>query len=134
MCMFNFALATKRNSMNDLTAFKNFLDSLFRPIISEVVKENLQNIKLPPQPETVEQLPDLIKIAEAEKETGYKRGYIYELVSKKSIPFHKVGSSLRFSRKELLAWIKAGRPPILQQAVDQLSTDHIIKNKGGKQL
>ena len=80
----------------------------------------------------MEDLPDLIKIAEAATETGFKRGYLYELVSKKAIPFHKRGHSLRFSRKELRDWIRAGRPAILQQAVEGMATEHIVKRKRGK--
>lgn len=53
---------------------------------------------------------DIIKIDEAEKITGYKVGYIYELVRKNSIPYHRKGRALRFSRQELDAWIKSGRP------------------------
>jgi excisionase family DNA binding protein len=76
---------------------------------------------------TEEELPDIIKIAEAETETGFKKGYIYELVSKKAIPFHKVGNSLRFSRSELRSWIRAGRPAIMQQAVENMATNYILK-------
>ncbi len=93
----------------------------------------LQDLKTnQPAPVHLEALPDLIKIKEAEAETGFKKGYIYELVSKQAIPFHKVGNSLRFSRTELRNWIKAGRPAILQQAVENLATEHILnKKKGG---
>ena len=91
----------------------------------------LQDLKTnQPAPAPVETLPDLIKIKEAEIETGFKRGYLYELVSKKAIPFHKRGHSLRFSRNELRNWIKAGRPAILQQAVENMATEHIVKKKG----
>ena len=80
-------------------------------------------------PAAVENLPDLIKIGEAETETGFKKGYIYELVSKKAIPFHKRGNSLRFSRTELRDWIRAGRPAIIQMAVDNLASNNIVKKK-----
>ena len=89
----------------------------------------LQDLKTshhtPAAPE--EELQDIIKIAEAETETGFKKGYIYELVSKKAIPYHKVGNSLRFSRSELRSWIRAGRPAILQQAVENMATNYILK-------
>jgi excisionase family DNA binding protein len=119
-------------AMNELTDIKNFLTSLLRPLINEAVSESFQNIKQQAQPEAKEEQPDLIKIAEAEAETGFKKGYIYELVSKQAIPFHKRGHSLRFSRKELRDWIKAGRPAILQQAVENMATEHIVKRKGVK--
>jgi excisionase family DNA binding protein len=86
----------------------------------ETLLQDLKAKQTTPMP--VEDLPDLIKISEAEVETGFTKGYIYELVSKQSIPFHKRGHSLRFSRKELRDWIKAGRPHILQQAVENLAS------------
>lgn len=103
----------------------------------EVIDARLSNIETLLQdlttkqttPAPVEALPDLIKIKEAETETGYKRGYIYELVSKKAIPFHKRGNSLRFSRSELRDWIRAGRPAILQQAVESLATNQLVNRK-----
>ena len=61
----------------------------------EVIDTRLTNIEIllqdlktkqTPSPQ-MEKLPDLIKIAEAETETGFKKGYIYELVSKKQSLF-----------------------------------------------
>ena len=92
----------------------------------EALLQDLKTTHTTPAP-AEEELPDIIKIAEAETETGFKKGYIYELVSKKAIPYHKVGNSLRFSRNELRAWIKAGRPAILQQAVENMATNYILK-------
>lgn len=40
------------------------------------------------------------------KKVKISKSYIYTLVSKKSIPYRKVGKSLRFSKKEILRWIK----------------------------
>ena len=117
--------------MSDITDLRIFLASLLRPIIHEAVNESLQNINIPQQAETAQTvaLPDLIKIKEAETETGFKKGYIYELVSKKAIPFHKVGNSLRFSRNELRDWVRAGRPAILQEAVESLAAKLLVNRK-----
>jgi excisionase family DNA binding protein len=94
----------------------------------ETLLQDLKANQTTPAP--VEDLPDLIKIADAVTETGFKKGYIYELVSKNAIPFHKRGHSLRFSRKELRDWIRAGRPAIMQIAVENLATEHIANQKG----
>jgi excisionase family DNA binding protein len=111
--------------MNDITDLRIFLASLLRPIIDDAFRDNIQNLN--PASAPAEELPDIIKIAEAETETGFKKGYIYELVSKKAIPYHKVGNSIRFSRSELRSWIRAGRPAILQQAVENMATNYILK-------
>ena len=101
------------------TVMINFPIEDLQTVITDCVNACLKHSH--PAPTPAEEQTDLIKIKEAETETGYKRGYIYELVSKRAIPFHKVGASLRFSRKELTQWIKAGRPHILQQAVENLA-------------
>jgi len=92
----------------------------------EALLQDIKTTYTSPAP-AEEELTDIIKIAEAETETGYKKGYIYELVSKKAIPYHKVGNSLRFSRSELRSWIRAGRPAILQQAVENMATNYVLK-------
>jgi len=82
-------------------------------------------------PPPAENLPDLVKIEEAANITGFKQGYLYELVNKNTIPFHRVGRSLRFSRRELEAWIKSGRPQMLAQAASNMVAD-ILVNGGPK--
>jgi excisionase family DNA binding protein len=105
----------------------------FEVITTELsdIKKMLQELSQKATSQQTEDLPDLIKADEAVKETGYKKGYIYELVYRRAIPFHKVGKSLRFSRKELRQWILAGRPHMMQQAVEQLAVNHVV-NKQGK--
>lgn len=92
----------------------------------EALLQDLKTTHSAPAP-AEEELPDIIKIAEAAKETGFKASYLYEMVSKKAIPYHKVGNSLRFSRSELRSWIRAGRPAIMQQAVENMATNYILK-------
>ncbi len=105
----------------------NFPIEDLQTVITDCVNACLKHSQ--PTIPTTEVQPDLIKIKEAESETGFKKGYIYELVSKKAIPFHKCGHSLRFSRTELKDWIRAGRPSILQQAVENMASEHIVKRK-----
>ncbi len=69
---------------------------------------------------------DNVKIDGAEQETKLKRGYIYQLVAENKIPHLKIGRSLRFSRKELRAWMKAGRPDLFQEIIDNMSSNHIV--------
>ncbi len=63
---------------------------------------------------------NLIKIDEAVEITGYKRGYIYELVHRNVIPFIKRGRSVRFDREELENWMRAERPNIIQETIKRL--------------
>lgn len=81
------------------------------------------------QSQELETNNDLVDIKQAARLTGFKTSYIYELKMKGTIPFFKVGKSLRFSKIELQNWIKANRSSILQQGVDAQSANHFI-NKG----
>lgn len=62
----------------------------------------------------------LVKIEEAAKITSYSKGYIYELVFNKAIPFIRRGRSLRFDPDELDAWMRAGRPSVIQKTIKLL--------------
>lgn len=64
--------------------------------------------------------PKLVKIDEAVKITGYKKGYIYELIFKNAIPYIKIGRSIRFDPQELDTWMRAGRPHILDSTIKSL--------------
>jgi predicted DNA-binding transcriptional regulator AlpA len=55
-------------------------------------------------------------IALAEEITGLARQTIYQLVSKRKIPFMKKSKKLYFSRTELLNWIKSGK----KRTVDEI--------------
>jgi len=65
-------------------------------------------------------IPKMVKIDEAAIITGYKKGYVYELVFRNAIPFVKVGRSLRFDTNELDNWMRAGRPNIFKKTVNSL--------------
>lgn len=99
----------------------------FQSMIIDCMTACLKNA--PPEKVPDLEEPDILKIAEVAKLTGYKPGYIYELVSKRAIPFHKVRNSLRFSKKEVEAWIKADRPNLLQKAVERLTEKTGNKNR-----
>jgi excisionase family DNA binding protein len=49
---------------------------------------------------------ELLKIDEASELLRLKRITIYKMVSRKAIPFVKIGSSLRFEKKALEKWIE----------------------------
>ncbi len=74
---------------------------------------------------------DLIGVKEVAELCDYRPSYIYELTFRKSIPFFKVGKRIRFSRREIEKWIKAGRPDILRKAIAAETADYIVGNKGG---
>lgn len=63
---------------------------------------------------------NLIKIDDAAKITGYSKNYIYDLIHKKSIPFIKIGRSIRFDCEELEAWVRSGRPDIFAETINRL--------------
>ena len=62
----------------------------------------------------------LIKIKEAALLTGYSVNYIYDLIHKKSIPYIKIGRSVRFDCNELEAWVRAGRPDVFNETIKSL--------------
>lgn len=51
--------------------------------------------------------PQLIRIGEASRLTGYKTSYLYALVHRKEIPFVRCRSRLYFDRVKLQAWLNA---------------------------
>lgn len=59
----------------------------------------------------------LVKIERAAEITGYKKGYLYELVYKNAIPYVRVNRSIRFDPVELDKWMRAGRPHILKDLI-----------------
>lgn len=82
----------------------------------------LNNVpKHEPVQEKKEVEKDTIKIKEAADLLGYKVGYIYQLKTKSKIPFKNTKSGgLRFSKKELMAWMHAGRPDMIEAAIKTL--------------
>lgn len=96
---------------NPFETIENRLDKL------EKILTNIGNIVTRQQQPTVESPSRLIKIEAAVTITGYKKGYIYELVHRNKIPYIKFGAALRFDPEELEAWMRAGRPNIIQHTI-----------------
>ncbi len=59
----------------------------------------------------------LVKIDRAAEITGYKKGYLYELVYKNAIPYVRKNRSIRFDPVELENWMRSGRPKILNEII-----------------
>ena len=60
----------------------------------------MQNVKLNERPIKAEQVAEML---------GYSRGYVYQLVMRKKIPFHKWGKgkgAVLFFESEILNWIR----------------------------
>lgn len=82
--------------------------------ISEVV--GMLQKKEPPISEKIID-EHLVKIDRAAEITGYKKGYLYELVYKNAIPYVKINRSIRFDPVELDKWMRAGRPHVLNDLI-----------------
>jgi len=54
----------------------------------------------------------------AEKITGLAKQTIYQLVSKRKIPYMKKGKRLYFSNTELLDWIRSGRKSTIDEILN----------------
>lgn len=59
----------------------------------------------------------LVKIERAAEITGYKKGYLYELVFKNAIPYIRINRSIRFDPEELERWMRSGRPKVLNDLI-----------------
>jgi len=99
---------------NPFEALENKLDRLEK-ILTNLGEAVIQNSE--PQPEPTNKR---VKIEQAATQTGYKKGYIYELVHRNAIPYIKRGRSVRFDPEELEAWMRADRPNIIQQTIKSL--------------
>jgi excisionase family DNA binding protein len=99
---------------NPFEALENKLDRLEK-ILTNLGEAVIQNSE--PQTEPTNKL---VKIEQAATQTGYKKGYIYELVHRNAIPYIKRGRSVRFDPEELEAWMRADRPNIIQETIKSL--------------
>mgnify|MGYP003623292702 CR=1 FL=1 len=110
--------------MDDLFNKKS-LEQLIKKWISEVIEEKLIP-KVSPSlqdKEKGDQPKKLVKLKEASEFTGFEKKYIYNLVSQKAIPFIRIRNSLRFDLDELDAWMRAGRPKIVDLGMKKLKED-----------
>ena len=59
----------------------------------------------------------LVKIERAVEITGYKKGYLYELVYKNAIPYVRINRSIRFDPVEFDNWMRSGRSHVLNDVI-----------------
>ena len=55
---------------------------------------------------------EYLSVAETAEFLSYKKSYVYQLIHKNAIPYHKVGAgnrSVRFKREDLLNYLTADR-------------------------
>ena len=110
------------------TLIFNLTVSQLQQLIDEGINKGLKKIPLQ-APEQPDLLNDIITIEEACKLINLARPTIYGLVQKRKIPHFKQGG-LRFRRKELIAWIEAGRKKTMADIhaeAEEYTTRH--KNK-----
>lgn len=109
--------------------------------IYQIEKEELQEIvtacvrqALADKPKLKEEpLPDQIPIDEAEKITGLKRSTLYKGSWDGSIPCHKRGKRLIYSRKELHLWMESRtvrKTSISHSEAEKLASDIRAKHSG----
>ena len=76
---------------------------------------------------------DVVDITEAAELTGLSKNTIYQYSSRNQIPkLEGKTKKLLFSRKELLAWLKADRPKILVNAINELVKEQSPNQLGGR--
>ena len=65
---------------------------------------------------------DIIFVEEVQQLTGYKKSTIYSKVCRFEIPIISKRRPLTFSRTDIIDWLKAGKPSVInQEANDYLS-------------
>jgi predicted DNA-binding transcriptional regulator AlpA len=65
---------------------------------------------------------DIIFVDEVQQLTGYKKSTIYSKVCRFEMPVISKRRPLTFSRKEIINWLKVGKPSVIdQEANDYLS-------------
>lgn len=108
---------------------------VFEKVCSSTVEDILQtHSNLQPQNFVTNQdLPedDFTDMNGAIQITNYKRNTIYGYVAKRKIPFKKINRKLIFSKKELVAWIKASRVKTEAELTAQAQKYVANNNLGG---
>jgi len=83
-------------------------------------------------------MDELLTISELSKKLKLSKGHIYKLVSKRKIPYIKIGSSLRFDSGDIERWLKERRKPFLdftlieQENISYDSKKEVSKPMGGR--
>lgn len=95
--------------MNSATLFESFITQL-KAEVSDAVTNTVSNVlNKGAQKQSEESVTDILTIDEAAKFLNKKKKTLYALVSKREIPFYKVGGSIRFSMLALDEWMKTFR-------------------------
>ena len=83
-----------------------------------------------------------LDIDQAASFLGLKKGTLYNMLSRRAIPFHKVGRRVLFTKEELEAWfastlvpctprpaaqMKKGRPKVNVEAIVKDAVDHFTQ-------
>ena len=83
-----------------------------------------------------------LNINQAARFLGLRRGTVYNMVSRRAIPFHKVGRRVLFTKEELEAWfastlvpctprpaaqMKKGRAKVNVEAIVKDAVDHFTQ-------
>jgi predicted DNA-binding transcriptional regulator AlpA len=62
---------------------------------------------------------DIIFIDEVVELTGYKKSTIYSKVCRYEMPVISKRTPLTFSRKEIIIWLKEGKPSVIDQEANE---------------
>lgn len=89
--------------------------------LSALEKSHAEIIKRLDLLQNGEPVPEIGGIDLAMSITGYKRQTLYELVSRRQIPFIKKSGRLFFSRHDLMKWLNEGRNETINELAKDLS-------------
>ena len=67
---------------------------------------------------------EFMNVAECAAFTGYKPGYIRQLVFYNKIPYHKMRKPLKFKRSEIVEWMETE----CKRTIEKIATDYINNN------
>jgi len=92
----------------------------YKALHKELLQQHLEAV-LPTLKKETQQKPedDIIFLEEAMSITKYKKPTIYSKVSRFEIPILSRKKPLTFSRKQLLEWIREGKPSVLDKQADE---------------
>lgn len=111
------------NPFESLNRRLDRLENLIQSVLTNIIPQQTQNHW------RESSIPKLIKVDQAAELTGYKRGYIYELIHRNAIPFIKRGRSVRFDPQELEYWMRAGRPNMIQSTINRMREENENKDE-----
>lgn len=90
-------------------------------LIDNKIAEIIPLFKPPSSKEQIETEVDFIDAKEVSEICKYSLSYVYELARTKKIPVVPTNSrTLRFIKSEIIAWLKAGRPSIIELGMKYL--------------